>query len=111
MRTSLTMTTSWDDGHPLDFRIAELLDRYGLTGTFYVPRQAETKVMSTTQIQELSRRFEIGAHTLDHVRLHDVGEAEARRQMIASRTWVENITGKACKVFCFPGGEFHRKQL
>jgi hypothetical protein len=41
------LTASWDDGHPLDFRIADMLERYGLTGTFYVPSRAETTVMST----------------------------------------------------------------
>ena len=27
------LTTSWDDGHPHDFRVAELLTKYGLAGT------------------------------------------------------------------------------
>jgi hypothetical protein len=30
----LLLTTSWDGGHPLDFRIAEMLERYGLKGNF-----------------------------------------------------------------------------
>lgn len=111
MKHELVLTTSWDDGHPLDFRIAEMLERYGQTATFYVPRQAETKVMNTAQIRELSKRFEIGAHTLDHVRLHDLPETEARRQMSTSRVWIEDVTGKACEVFCFPGGKFRRKQM
>ena len=111
MGTSVTMTTSWDDGHPLDCRIAEMLELYGLTGTFYVPRQAETKVMCAAQLQELSKRFEIGAHTLDHVLLHNIADTEARRQMSVSRAWVEDMTGKPCKIFCFPGGKFRRKQL
>jgi peptidoglycan/xylan/chitin deacetylase (PgdA/CDA1 family) len=105
------MTTSWDDGNPLDFRIAEMLERHGLTGTFYVPRQAETKVMSAAQIQELSKRFEIGAHTLDHVRLANIPDAEARRQLSGSRLWIEEVTGGACRTFCFPGGKFRLSQL
>jgi hypothetical protein len=28
-----------------------------------------------------------------------------------SRQWVEEITGKGCKVFCFPGGRFKKRQL
>jgi peptidoglycan/xylan/chitin deacetylase (PgdA/CDA1 family) len=111
MRTSVTMTTSWDDGHPLDFRIAEMLERYGLTGTFYVPRRAETKVMSESQIQELSKRFEIGAHTLGHVRLENIPDAEARQQLSGSRLWIEEVTGRACRIFCFPGGKYRRSQL
>lgn len=111
MLATMIMTTSWDDGHPLDFRIAELLERYGLTGTFYVPRQAETKVMTTVQIRELSNRFEIGAHTLEHVRLQNIQDAEARRQLRGSRLWIEEVTSRECQIFCFPGGKFHRKQL
>lgn len=111
MGRELVLTTSWDDGHPLDFRIAEMLERYGLTGTFYVPRQAETEVMSTAQIQELGKRFEIGAHTLDHVRLQNISDVEARHQLRGSRLWIEEVTGRECRVFCFPGGKFHRRQL
>src|SRR5690348_6493289 len=111
MGTSVITTTSWDDGNPLDFRIAEMLERYGLTGTFYVPRRADTKVMSTAQIQELSKRFEIGAHTLDHVRLHNLPDTEARRQLSASRLWIEEVTGRECRIFCFPGGQYRRSQL
>jgi len=107
----MTMTTSWDDGHPLDFRIAEMLERHGLTGTFYVPRQAETKVMSAAQIQELSKRFEIGAHTLDHVQLHNIPDTEARQQLQGSRLWIEEVTGGACRIFCFPGGKYRHGQL
>ena len=31
------ITTSWDDGHPLDIRLAELLATYGLRGHFMCP--------------------------------------------------------------------------
>ena len=41
MKPSTCITTSWDDGHPLDLRVAELLAKYGLQGTFYVPMTAE----------------------------------------------------------------------
>ena len=30
------VTTSWDDGHSTDLRVAELLAAHGLKGTFYV---------------------------------------------------------------------------
>jgi hypothetical protein len=31
--------------------------------------------------------------------------------MSGSRAWVQDITGKPCVVFCFPGGQFDRRQL
>jgi peptidoglycan-N-acetylglucosamine deacetylase len=105
------MTTSWDDGHPLDFRVAELLTKYGLTGTFYVPRASQKQVMTAARVRELSCGFEIGAHTLDHVRIDRMPDAEASRQLLGSRRWVEETTGKKCSVFCFPGGKFNGRQL
>jgi len=38
---TLTITTSWDDGHVLDLRVAELLDRYDM-----VDRTAYAKNLS-----------------------------------------------------------------
>ena len=60
MSGGVTITTSWDDGHQLDLRVAELLTKYRLHGTFYIPKAAENGTMKTAQIRELSRAFEIG---------------------------------------------------
>ena len=32
------ITTSWDDGNKLDIKVAELLDKYGMKGTFYIAK-------------------------------------------------------------------------
>ena len=105
------ITTSWDDGHPLDLRIGDLLNKYGLTGTFYVPRAAEQEVMAPDQIRHLCRKFEIGAHTLDHTYLDSIPDTTAMEQIIGSRRWVEDLTGKECRSFCFPGGKFRKFHL
>jgi putative transposase len=31
------VTTSWDDGHPLDLKLAELLKKYDIPATLYMP--------------------------------------------------------------------------
>ena len=105
------VTTSWDDGHPLDLRIAELLERYGFTGTFYVPRTCQRACMDAQGVHELGRRFEIGAHTLEHVRIDRLTDAQASGQLLGSRRWIEDLTGKRCDVFCFPWGRFKTRQL
>jgi peptidoglycan/xylan/chitin deacetylase (PgdA/CDA1 family) len=108
---TFVMTTSWDDGHPLDLRVAELLAKSGLTGTFYVPRSSQNPVMDRSQIRELSKSFEIGAHTLEHVMIDRLSDREASIQLSGSREWVEQLTSKSCRVFCFPGGKFRSRQL
>lgn len=105
------VTTSWDDGYPADLRLAELLDKYGVAATFYIPRRCAHSVMNEKQIYELSRRFEIGAHTLDHVYLDGASDREAEAQIAGSRRWIEDVTGRKCQAFCFPGGKYRKHQI
>jgi peptidoglycan/xylan/chitin deacetylase (PgdA/CDA1 family) len=105
------ITTSWDDGHPLDLRVAELLTKYGLSGTFYVPRENDHATMTAGQIRALSQAFEVGAHTLHHVTLTRATPEQARQEIADSRTWIEDVTGASCSMFCPPNGRFSRRHL
>jgi glycosyltransferase involved in cell wall biosynthesis/peptidoglycan/xylan/chitin deacetylase (PgdA/CDA1 family) len=103
---SFTITTSWDDGHPLDLRIAELLTKHGLRGTFYVPLKNTRSTLSAVQIRDLSSAFEIGAHTLHHLVLTALTSDRAHAEIVQSKAQLEDITGKPCKIFCFPKGRY-----
>src|SRR5436189_5212479 len=87
MRRAAYITTSWDDGHPLDLRVAELLAKYGLQGTFYVPQTADTGTMTATQIRELGSTFEIGAHTMHHLDFTAATEQQVRAELNESKAW------------------------
>ena len=78
------ITTSWDDGHPLDLRIAELLNEFGLTGTFYIARDYLPERLSDAQVAALSKRHEIGAHTLTHPMLDRIPAAAAYQEISGS---------------------------
>ncbi|SHJ44177.1 Polysaccharide deacetylase [Bradyrhizobium lablabi] len=105
------ITTSWDDGHPLDLRVAELLTKYGLRGTFYIPMTAENGTMTAAQLRELSLVFEIGAHTLHHTVLTGATEQQAWQEIVGSRSWLENNTGLPCLMFCPPEGKYSGRHL
>jgi hypothetical protein len=105
------LTTSWDDGHPLNLRVAELLTKYGLRGTFYVPMGSENETMTVSQIRELSADFEIGAHTLYHTTLTAVADQFAWQEIDGARTWLQDLTGVTCLMFCPPGGKYARRHL
>ena len=98
--------TSWDDGYSLDLRVADLLDRYGHTGTFYVcPKdQHGAHMLSKEQILSLSKRHRIGAHSMTHPKLTEIPADEAKQEISGSKLWVEDITGKSCSAFCYPYG-------
>lgn len=106
------ITTSWDDGHVLDFKLAELLAKYGLAATFYVPRtNAERPVMGEKKIKELSNGFEIGGHTLHHVRLTSINKPSAAKEVSGCYEWLSQLLGTEPASFCFPGGEYNDTAL
>ena len=101
--------TSWDDGHPLDERLADLLDRYGLKATFFVPfKNSEGRpVMSTDALCRLDGRFEIGSHTMDHVVLTELSREECERQVVGGKDALEQLLGHVVSGFCYPRGKYN----
>lgn len=104
------VTTSWDDGHKLDLKLAELLRKYDLKGTFYIaPWNREFKkedLLSDFQLRKLSREFEIGAHTMTHPRLGKISGAEADREISQGKEYLEKLLEKPVTSFCYPGGDY-----
>jgi peptidoglycan-N-acetylglucosamine deacetylase len=105
------VTTSWDDGHPLDLRTAELLARYGIRGTFYVPKTAEHETMAAGEIRALSAAFEVGAHTIRHADLTGATDEDAWQEISRSKMWIEDVTGCPCLMFCPPRGHYANPHL
>ena len=103
----MLFTTSWDDGYKKDLKIADLLSRHNITGTFYVcPKiQFEEAMMTKNEILILRRTHEIGAHTITHPKLTKIPIEQARKEIIESKKWVESCTGKPCEMFCYPYGD------
>jgi peptidoglycan/xylan/chitin deacetylase (PgdA/CDA1 family) len=111
----VTVTTSWDDGHFLDLRLAEILDECQLPATFYISSAsveiAPADRLSHTGIRDIAERFEIGAHTLTHPRLTSLPVAVARHEIVAGRAHLEDITGRRVTSFCDPGGAFRPEHV
>src|SRR5712692_2183757 len=103
------VTTSWDDGHPLDLRMAELLASYGVPSTFYVPVAYHKRpVMTKTQLSELvEMRMEVGSHTLTHPILTELQKGEIFRELRESREILEDMLGRPVTSFCYPKGKFN----
>lgn len=104
----MRVITSWDDGHPMDLRIAELLHKHGLKGTFFVPGRNEEglPVMRPGEIQLLHSEFEIGSHTIDHRYLDRQTEDEAKRSISQGKEHLEHLLGDRVGGFAYPGGRY-----
>jgi peptidoglycan-N-acetylglucosamine deacetylase len=105
----LIVTTSWDDGSILDLKLGELLTKYGIKGTFYIPRFSKRITpMQKADLLELAAKHEIGAHTVNHAHLTLIPQSEAKTEIEGSKTYLEDITGKQINMFCYPYGEFNQ---
>jgi peptidoglycan-N-acetylglucosamine deacetylase len=104
------VTTSWDDGHRLDMRLAEILDRYGVLGTFYIPLSyRRCPVLAKEEIRALmAMGMEIGSHTLTHPNLTELKKIEVLHELVESRKMLEEIGGERIVSFCYPAGKFNR---
>lgn len=112
MTPDAIITTSWDDGHPLDERLMEILNRHGIAATFYVPTHCDRAVMDAPAIRRLAGLgAEIGGHTTNHCLLTKLPEAAALAEMSDNRRHLEDQMGQAVSSFCYPCGHFSRRLM
>lgn len=106
-------TCSIDDGHPSDMKMARLLDKHGMQGTFYIPiRNREGfAVMQPRQIRDLAQRFEVGSHTYDHCFLKYMELTDSHYQVTEGKKQLEDILGERVKGFCYPGGKYRPQDV
>lgn len=106
-------TCSIDDGYPSDMKVAELLKKYDLKGTFYIPiKNTEGfDVLSPSQIREIGTAYEIGAHTYDHRYLSNLDVRQAYYQIAEGKRELEQLLGKSVDGFCYPGGKYRDRDI
>lgn len=104
------VTTSWDDGHEVGEKLADLLAEHGAAGTFYIsPQSAEIpphRRLRAGSLCELACRFEIGSHTLTQPHLTRLPLAEAEREIRLGADVLQEIIGCPVTSFCYPHGTY-----
>lgn len=107
------ITFSWDDGHPLDLQVADLLSKYGFKATFYVPNSNREgfPVLNDAQLRCISSSFEIGSHTDTHCYLNSGGSLLAKNEVVNGKDKLENRLGHATQGFCYPGGKYNKLHI
>jgi hypothetical protein len=107
---------SVDDGHPLDLRMADLLQSHDIKATFYLPmmNQEGAPVLSSASMRELAQAFEVGSHTRSHRFLNTLHGAEAWREIVDGKQQLQDQLGEEVEGFCYPGGRYqylHKLQV
>lgn len=104
----IIVTTSWDDNHPQNLKLAELLNKYQIKGTFYLTKN-HFYSHSENEIREIAQTQEIGAHTLTHPKLIEISPILAEEEISGSKNYFESIIGQKVKMFSYPYGLFNQE--
>lgn len=105
----VTIETSWDDFHADDGRLADLLRRYDIPATFYVP--VNETLGRDDEVKELANDFEIGSHTINHPVLSSLSVDELNSEVADSKEWLENLLKMNVNSFCYPKGKYNERVI
>ncbi len=93
----------------MDNRLAELLAKYDIQGTFYIPATniEGRSTLTEKDIISLSSSFEIGGHTYSHIYLDKLSSDRAWHEIVDGKEYIEQILGTKISGFCYPGGKYN----
>lgn len=102
---------TFDDGYvDASTDALPILQRYGMTATFYIVNNyvGQPGYMNWEQVGALyAAGMEIGAHSLDHLDMTTLDITEARRQAEESKRDIEAKLGITVMTFCYPAGRYN----
>lgn len=94
---------SFDDYHPLNLKVDEILHKQGLEATFFIETASREARDQIKQLFELGH--EIGGHTIHHPSdLKALHQVEAMGEIQGCKGMIEAITHRPCESFAYPRG-------
>ena len=108
------MALTFDDGYAdAATKALPILRHYGFSATFYIVTEfvGQPGYLTWEQVKELHEAgMEIGSHTLSHAALTGLSLAQARVELVRSKTILERRLGIPIESFSYPAGE-HNAEL
>ena len=99
-------TLSFDDAWPQDRKLIELMNKYGIKGTFNLD-SGENKFTDISDPKELYKGHEVAVHTLTHAYLDRIMPQTATYEVIKDRENLEKVFGKTVRGFAYPYGAYN----
>lgn len=101
---------TFDDGHASDYEIVfPALESADLRAVFFLitSRIGTPGYLSWNQAREMHKHgMEFGSHSMTHVRMSTLNNADAQKELLQSRLEIEDKLGCAVCAFAFPYGTF-----
>jgi len=97
-----------------------ILEDLGLKATFFIStnwlgKNINTpfrgrKIINPQEVREISLLgHEIGAHSMNHLKLTEIPLSEARKEIFQSKSYLENLIGSSVVSFAYPQGAFNKR--
>ncbi|EOT44345.1 polysaccharide deacetylase family protein [Enterococcus columbae] len=110
------LTLSYDDGKIFDKRLIQILNKYGIRGTFHLNAgliQQDAERIKLSEIKEVYAKHEIATHTYTHPTIARCPLAKLPNEYLQDRLELENAVGYPVLGHSYPNGSFNEeiKQL
>jgi len=112
-RPKLRFDSSWDDGYVFDRELSDLLKKFNLPGTFYIPGAGGEFPLNASLVKKLVEDgFEIGGHTVSHPQdMKMLSEEMMVPEILNNKKALEILSGQEIKKFCYPRGRFDERVI
>lgn len=109
------VTFAFDDGYLSNYNKAfYYCQKKGIRATYFITSagiDAEGQC-STAQLKEMAEAgHEIGSHTVNHLNLDNLAEAEIIAELKSSKLAIQTATGYPCKTLGIPNGQYNNYAL
>ncbi|MCP5364278.1 MAG: polysaccharide deacetylase family protein [Hyphomicrobiales bacterium] len=102
------LVMNYDDGSEHDYRLVELLNTYGLRGTFNLnsSRLGQDHFVKRRDVRGLYDGHEVASHTLTHPDLVQLRDDDIRHELYDDKSALENLAGYPVRGFAYPFGTY-----
>jgi peptidoglycan/xylan/chitin deacetylase (PgdA/CDA1 family) len=112
---SRPFAVTFDDGYDDNLAAIRTLADAGVPSTIYVTASFIGKpgILDPAEVRELAQHplVEVGAHSVNHVRLDELSRTEIARELDGARRILQEITGCGVESVAYPHGAYDRRVL
>ncbi|MEF2243733.1 MULTISPECIES: polysaccharide deacetylase family protein [unclassified Paenibacillus] len=100
---------SFDDGREQDRRLVDLMNQYGLKGTFHLNTGflGREGYIAAEEVRQLYLGHEVSAHTVNHPFLEQSPQEQVIEEILSNRAELEALVGYPVRGMSYPYGTYN----
>lgn len=108
------LTLSYDDGRDTDRRLVEIMDKYGIRGTFHINSSrvdVNEAYVTSEEIKTLYKNHEVSCHGVKHISLTTLPPQNIIGEIMEDRKFFENLTGYPIRGMSYANGAYTEEAI